>query len=242
MQRWGAETRLSCCGAWVHLECLEERCSRCGSREVNLEAKVSQGKTWAMCMLAKSLEHRSPGEARYLYLRAGHLGDPAAFSPLGRMYYFGRGGPRDPLRARRWLERAYLEPESAYLLGLMSFKEGKAGREASRVWWEISARGGMVEAMVRLGRLMREEGDFQGARKWWSRAGEPRIWYPLGRMLLRGEGGPVDPEGARECFRQASENGQAEAMLALGRLLGKGGRGWLKKAFRRGQKTALLMI
>ena len=70
--------------------------SSCGDeflclRDTDLASLVNLGKTWAMCKLANRLEYRNPGEAR-LYLRAGLLGEVSAYSRLGRMYFFGRGG------------------------------------------------------------------------------------------------------------------------------------------------------
>lgn len=211
-------------------------------RDTDLASLVNSGKTWAMCKLANRLEYRDPEEARHLYLRAGLLGEVSAYSRLGRMYFFGRGGVRNREEARRWFERAYLEPESAYFLGLMAHR--KFGGEEARLWWTLSARGGMPEAMFRLGSLLEEMGEFKEARKWYTRASEDqeRACFPLAKMLLEGKGGAVDPLGARFFFQKGAESGDTKSMVYLGRMMGKKGRGWLKKAFKGGRKNALLLI
>lgn len=83
-------------------------------------------------------------------------------------------------------------------------------------------------AMVELGKLEEEEGDFEGAASLYQKAsmmGEIQGLVEFGRMKLYGTGMTADPDIAEECFLKASEMGQGDACYYLGLMAEKGMKG-----------------
>lgn len=91
---------------------------------------------------------------------AATRGDASAQVELGRLYLQGLPGvPRDPQRARTWLQRAESthHPEAALYLGILdqSGQPGAQGLESAARWFEVAAQRGSSEAMFRLANAYR---------------------------------------------------------------------------------------
>lgn len=85
-----------------------------------------------------------PFRAREMFAyAASYFGDAEAQYHLGRMYFEGRGGDKDPRQAARWLTLAANkgQPYAQVLLGMMLFKGEGVPRQAARgLMWLTLAR------------------------------------------------------------------------------------------------------
>ena len=77
---------------------------------------------------------------------ASYFGDPEAQYNLGRLYLVGRGAPKDPVQAARWLLLAANKGDhrAQAQLGGMLFRGDQIGRQAARgLFWLILAKDGV---------------------------------------------------------------------------------------------------
>ena len=77
---------------------------------------------------------------------ASYFGDPDAQYNLGRLYLAGRGAPKDPIQAARWLRLAANKGDhrAQALLGGMLFKGDEVGRQAALgLFWLTVAKDGI---------------------------------------------------------------------------------------------------
>ncbi|WP_435228487.1 tetratricopeptide repeat protein [Streptomyces sp. Tue6028] len=110
--------------------------------------------------------------------------------------------------------------------------------------WERAADFGSTVAMFNLGNLLRQQGDAEGVRTWFSRgaeAGDTRAMFNLGNLLNHED----DTDGARTWFSCAAEAGNTRAMFNLGNLLrqqgdAEGARTWYTRAVEAGDTGALV--
>jgi hypothetical protein len=89
-------------------------------------------------------------------------------------------------------------------------------------WIEAAARCGFVEARLRLGRILLENGANVEAFVWFARAarsGDADALNMLGRCYENGWGTPTSMNRAAELYLQAAEAGHAWAQYNLGHLL-----------------------
>jgi TPR repeat protein len=94
--------------------------------------------------IANSPVKANPYRAREMFAyAASYFGDADAQYHLGRMYFDGRGGDKDPRQAARWLTLAANkgQPQAQALLGSMLFKGEGVPRQAARgLMWLTLAR------------------------------------------------------------------------------------------------------
>jgi TPR repeat protein len=94
--------------------------------------------------IANSPVKADPYRAREMFAyAASYFGDADAQYQLGRMYFDGKGGDRDPRQAARWLTLAANkgQPHAQALLGVMLFKgEGVPRNVARGLMWLTLAR------------------------------------------------------------------------------------------------------
>ncbi len=85
-------------------------------------------------------------------------------------------------------------------------------------WYAKAAHQGEKKAQCSLGRLLKKDGDFEGAVKWFSRAAEegfPDAEYELGLCYAEGKGVDEKKTEAVELWAKAAENGNADAQYQL---------------------------
>jgi TPR repeat protein len=184
--------------------------------------------------------------------KASQQGNTEAMYQIGNMYHNGEIGPLDLMlyagtrgpsnynysKATSWyLEAALLNYAKAqYALSQLSAERGFD--DGHYVWLHKAAENGNGKAMVELfyihvfGPKILDWDEEEG-KKWFSKiveSGDPETLIELGRELLRGGG--EQREEAIRLFRQAAEQGFAEAQYSLGVAYGKGeeAKTWLRKA------------
>jgi TPR repeat protein len=98
----------------------------------------------------------------------------------------------------------------------------------AKIELEYASNRGHVYATERLGDVYRDGGDFEAAKKWYTKAavvGLPSAMFKLGRSLESGEGGlELDAPAAAEWYRKAIGSGHAGAAcnLRFMRAVGRG--------------------
>lgn len=153
-------------------------------------------------------------------------GDASAGELLGELYYFGLNSiERDPAKACAIFEQiASLRPDAAHNLATCYFTGdgGEQDYSRARQWYAHAAEGGWVMA---------------------------RCAY--GNMLVRGEGGPVDPEPGLALCLSGAEAGHRDAQTDYGiyLLTGRGierdpvkARQWLERAAAQDQANATFLL
>jgi len=122
----------------------------------------------------------------------GRMGDRRACRDLERRYRHGIDVTANITEALMWLEKAALKGDVAAQFQMAVVAATGAGEEEgdlnqSRMWFEMAAENGHAIAMVN-----------------------------LGRFRMKGIGGPVDLEGAREMLELSVEAGEMAAYAVLG--------------------------
>ncbi len=128
---------------------------------------------------------------------AARKGDIDATFTLAYRYYRLRGNHYE--KTRFWLDKAAQmgHPLAIEYLAKIDEKSREKRRQLS-----LDAEAGDIDAQVELGHILGANRDGLGfdlelSRHWFHHAalqGSPSAQYHLGLMLVRGEGGPADPE------------------------------------------------
>lgn len=105
----------------------------------------------------------------------------------------------------------------------------KVNLDEARQWYLKAAEGKSPEARFYLGRLYRQERQYQEAMSWFRQSAMqnylPSI-YQLGVMYELGEGVERDKEQAYKYYEQAAKMGHLRAQRDMGLLMIKGNRGF----------------
>jgi len=151
---------------------------------------------------------------------------------LGDMYEYGKGAPKDYMKAVKWFRKAAEQgnANAQFDLGVMYFNgQGvpKNHTEAAK-WLSKAAEQGDAEAQGAFGSMYYYAWgvpqDYTKALKWFRKAaeqGDAKAQYFLGLTYECGKGIPKDYTKAVKWFRKAAEQGNADAQLFLDKLLEK---------------------
>jgi DUF917 family protein len=165
---------------------------------------------------------------------AAEKGDASAQVALGKLYYRGKGAPRqDTSEAVKWLRRAAEQGDAeAQFIVSLAFANGEGvARDATEAvrWCRRAAEQGDSRAQCSLG-LMYSKGegvarDAAAAVQWYRKSadqGEAVAQCNLGSKYLKGEGVSRDAAEAARWYRKAAEQGNAPAQSSLGALYERG--------------------
>jgi TPR repeat protein len=120
--------------------------------------------------------------------------------------------------------------------------------ELERQWLEKGAELGDVNAQVNFGMMLDDEGDYEGARKWWELAaaqGNAIAMSNIAQLYSNGEGVEKNKSTAAEWFLKAASTGDREAQLNYGLFLDDemgqyaAAREWYEKAAAQGDYDAM---
>ena len=153
-------------------------------------------------------------------------GDPAMNRELGRLYHHGRGVPRNPGEARRYLEIAAEAGDTEAMFYLAVHLTAEAGEgplpDAARQWYERAASAGHAGAAYNLATLLRAGVDVrpdperaQALYVTAAEAGHAHAALALGMLFEQGGPWPSDPARARYWYQRAAELGAADALVNL---------------------------
>jgi TPR repeat protein/serine/threonine protein kinase len=160
-----------------------------------LEGAAQEGSIGACRFLGVRFREHDPAAARRWYALGAGNNDPECAVALAELLLIGRGGERDPERARALLQ----------------------GASESGHGWATTH----LADILRLGELLPK--DLRAARGLYKAAvklGHPKTAYAL--MLLDGSGGPADPQLAVQLLERLGERGEGWAWLMLGEAYLKG--------------------
>lgn len=221
------------------------------------ERRVSEAESWyrkaaaggcvnAMVFLAYMYrDRREKPESEFWFRKACDAGDIAAIYEVGQLL-------RTTERIT-WFRNSAEAGHVEAMYRVAQLLRAPSERLEAESWYSKAAAAGHVGSMEALGRMLRwEAGRERDAESWFRKAagaGSVTASNALGLMLLERR----DLPGAERLFRKASENGYAEPMNNLGKMLRNcAGRrqdseGWYYQAAMRGHKeamntTALVMI
>ncbi|MGZ3182884.1 MAG: tetratricopeptide repeat protein [Telluria sp.] len=192
---------------------------------------------------------------------AGEYGVYAGYSVIGQAYLIGQTGQRDPAKAIEWYTRAAEHKDTNAMRALSRlYIEGKLvpqDKEKGVALLERAVDFNDIEALLTLGKMYETGGlvpqDPEHALKLYERVlkrqgvAHKEVSYRIGRLY---EAKQTTPGyiSATEAYKDAVRGGNAEAMLALGRLAeeGKGtpadpkdALAWYRKAADAGNAPAL---
>ena len=128
-------------------------------------------------------------------------GDAKAQYNLGKIYYNGKGVPKNDIEAAKWFRKAAEQGHAGaqYSLSQMCEKgEGVPQNYAEALKWS------------------------QEARKTTDEQGDAETQFKMGVMYRDGKGVPKDYEEAAKWFQKAAEQGHAEAQNELGCMYANG--------------------
>ncbi|WP_323783841.1 tetratricopeptide repeat protein [Thalassovita sp.] len=160
--------------------------------------------------------------------QAKEVGTPLAQYRYGRVLLEGKGGPRDMMKARDWLEKAVDQnhAEAATLLGRI-YVSGQDGdplyqpERAVELFANAAARG-QTDAQFYLAKLylsgLGTPADPKQAFNWFLAAaegGNVQAQYELSKAYSRGRGTKLNTEEAVRWLRSAAEEGHTEAQFFL---------------------------
>ena len=119
------------------------------------------------------------------------------------------------------------DPVAQFYLGDLYVRYAvKSDKPKGLVWLDMSAKGGVPNAMNRLAAIYsegvivtRDENRAQDLFMQAASLGLLEAYNNLGRRSMLGIGRPVDPNDAMEWFRLAAEQGDAEAQQNLGAII-----------------------
>ncbi len=204
-----------------------------------------------------------PAEAvKWIRLAAEHE-HAEAQAMLGRLYYVGRGVPKDYSETLRWYRRAVEQnnPIAQFYLGLMYYNGHGVPKDESEAvkWIRRAADQGDVEAQMEVGGIYSVGAgdvpqDYAEAARWYTRAAD-QGWADAQFLLWlyhhEGRGVPKDPVEAARWLRMAAEQGHADAQFKLGTLYIEGDGvpedgaeavRWLHRAAQQGHAQTLEMF
>ena len=165
------------------------------------------------------------------YLRdSAEKGYAYAQNDLGAFYAKGQGVRQDYAEAARWYRKAAEKGDvlAQYSLG-RSYWLGRGvttNVQASLKWLNKSAKRNQADAMQFLGEVYLHGGpglkaDGCQAFHWFLKAaeqGRAGASYSLGQLFEEGNGAPRNLDLAINCYRQAAEKGDSQAMMRLSEL------------------------
>ena len=164
-------------------------------------------------------------EARRIFLALAKRGIAVAQKHLAKMWLKGLGGPKNALKAVKWMSRAAEQGHRAaqYDLAVMSERGQGCERDAARHYalLEQAAKQGHGNALYACARRFKRacsdaDPSFSLAKRLYtlaSRAGNEHAQYNLALMFKRGEGGEVNLTKARQLFELAAANGYPRARV-----------------------------
>ena len=192
--------------------------------------------------LIGALVPRQPDSGLAL-LRQGAATNPYVATDLAGRLRAGKGVPKDEAEAVNWYKRGAeggdQEAVAVYALALIDGNNVPRDPDRGATMLRDLSKQGYSLADLELG-LVLETGrggapvDLEGAAKYYQRACEAQVWrrlekagksdgcYHWALMLFAGQGGPRDPEKARQLLESAATDGLAEAYNAIGLLLATG--------------------
>jgi hypothetical protein len=164
--------------------------------------------------------------------RAGR-GDVTAEFELARIYYEGKGVPRDYGEAIRWYGKAadHGYTKAQFNLGNLYYRGQGVPRDYSEAirWYRRAADQGDVKGQDALGyAYYNGEGvpqEYSEAVRWYRRAADQGYYLAqqaLGDMYAKGQGVPQDDTEAVVWYRKAAEQGDAVGQRSLGYMYASG--------------------
>ena len=170
---------------------------------------------------------KSHAEAVRFYTVCAENDDPVAQRVIGFMHLKGKGIPKNPQLAVRWLKAAADngDANAMYRLGQM-YDEGTGDAEpdlkTAVQWYEKAAAAGDRDAQFAMGCIhsmpkTRWTSDQKAAEMFEKAAeqGHDEAQYQLGMMLAYGQGVQRDPSRALYWLEKSCENGYQQAMVDL---------------------------
>ncbi len=165
-------------------------------------------------------------QVKLLQQRANQ-GDAQAEYDLGRMYYWGRGVPRDYAQANYWHQKAAaqgLAKAECAIGGLYYYGRGLDQSYADAlVWYRKAADQGDAEAQDALGSMSYYgrgmPQNYSEAFVWYKKSasqGYAEAEFDIGYLYSYGLGVARDREEANRWYRKAASQGNQDAQRALG--------------------------
>lgn len=168
---------------------------------------------------------KSHSEAVRFYTVCAENGDHVAQRTVGFMHLKGKGIPKNPELALKWLKEAADngDANAMYRMGQV-YDEGladvKPDIKAAIQWYEKAAAAGDMDAQFALGCLYstprtRWTSDKKAAEMFEKAAeqGHDEAQYQIGMMLAYGQGIGRDPSRARYWLEKSCESGYQQAMV-----------------------------
>ena len=186
-----------------------------------------------------------------LYQRAAGLGDVDSMVVLATMKRNGDGIPQDIGGAASLFRQAadLGDPDAQYDLAMMlDAGDGiPQDREEAARLFALSAEQGDTDACLCIGGICYENGDYQGAERWFMDAalkGDVKAMYNLGLIYMDGNLGEPDPGKAEEWLESAASEGFAFAQSMLGTMCinrkdHQNAQKWLEMASSQGEPGAM---
>jgi len=168
-------------------------------------------------------------EAMKWYRRAAEQGNPDAQNTVGAIYYNGTGVEKNDAEARKWFRKAAEQghTQAQSILGFIYIKGyGVDKDEVDGLKWILkSAEQGYAEAQKNMGFIYYDGiagviKDNKEALKWFSKAAAQGNQESIN--MLKKLNYLNDVEGTVNKYRQAAEQGDADAQYNLGRAYEKG--------------------
>lgn len=143
-------------------------------------------------------------------------GDAEAQGLLGWFYYHGQGVPQDYEKSRNWLEKSAAQGNTLAQIHLAVFYlqgiGGPQNKPQARALLEraVTHDTGLpqsIQAMVMLGALYADDGDYTTAAIWLEKAaqrGDATAQYEIGRLYADGKGVPQDYTKAITWYQKAA--------------------------------------
>jgi len=148
---------------------------------------------------------------------------------VGRMYYVGKGAPRNYAEAAKWYQKAAEQgdTEALSLLAYMyTMGQGVPQDYAEAIKWYRKAADQFDRGLRYYDMLGLLTQDYGEATEWYRQAaeqGDAGAQFYLGRIYQSGMGVPQDYVEATKWYRKAAEQGDATAQLYLGVMYSKEG-------------------
>lgn len=160
----------------------------------------------------------------FLYSSLQQPNDLEAQYQLAYRYEHGNGVPKDSKKACELYQNAANQGLAKAQNSLGACYETGSGVEQNLEqaihWYEKAAEKDYIFAQMNLGEFYHKKGDYQNALLWFSKAadlGAPKAQSFLGCMYEYGQGTEPDHAKSLEFYKQAAEQGNAEAQFNLGR-------------------------
>jgi TonB family protein len=192
------------------------------------------------------------------YMSAAQLGHARSQFVIGAAYSSGLGVVRDAAKAMQWFDWAARlgNPDAQIALAdsLASGIGGAPDHQGAAGWYRLAAQAGDDLAQRKLAQCYLEgkgvDRDPAQAAFWLRKAADqhqPKAEAMLASLYLEGAGVPVNHGEALTLLHRSATGGDVGAMVSLGDLLAKGGRGadpakaarWYRRAAALGDASAI---